>query len=349
MGIRVWRLGGSTFNAMHPRLAACLVAVFIAGSRCAVAAPSEDLTACFKGGDSAIAACTEAIASGKYQGADLATAHIIRGNTYFSKGDYNSATKDYDEAVRLDPKNAIAFYNRGNIYNRVGQYNEAIENFDQALKLKPDYALAFNNRCYANNAKGEYDLAIQDCSRAIELDSKNANFFVGRGNAKGKKHDYDGAIIDFNEAIRLDPNNVSAYLGRCSALTSKANYGSAIESCDQALKRQPNNSTARNNRCWAGAILGEPQHQLKQALDDCNEALRLRSNDPYSFDSRGFVYLKMGDLEKAIADYDQSILLGGERPSSLYGRDAVGGNNDISAAKKKKPNIAEEFQGYGVQ
>ena len=65
----------------------------------------------------------------------------------------------------------------------------------------------------------------------------------------------------------------------------------------------------------------------------------------------------MGDLEKAIADYDQSILLGGERPSSLYGRgiaklrkgDAVGGNNDISAAKKKKPNIAEEFQGYGVQ
>jgi tetratricopeptide (TPR) repeat protein len=129
-----------------------------------------------------------------------------------------------------------------------------------------------------------------------------------------------------------------------------------------AINRQPNNSSARNNRCWARAILGEP-HQLKQALDDCNEALRLRPNDPYAFDSRGFVYLKMGDFNKAIADYDQSILLGGdkltsgEEASSLYGRgiaklrkgDADGGNNDIRAATKRKPNIAEEFQRYGVQ
>ena len=111
-------------------------------------------------------------------------------------------------------------------------------------------------------------------------------------------------MTDYNEAIQLDPDNVSAYLGRCAVLIAKANYGSAIESCDQALNREPNNSSARNNRCWARAILGD---QLKQALDDCNEALRLRPNDPYAFDSRGFVYLKMGDFNKAIADYDQSI------------------------------------------
>ena len=74
---------------------------------------AEDLAACFKAeGDAAISACTAAITSGKRQDTDLATAHIIRGNAYFSKGDYNGATRDYDAATRLDPKNAIGFYNR---------------------------------------------------------------------------------------------------------------------------------------------------------------------------------------------------------------------------------------------
>jgi tetratricopeptide (TPR) repeat protein len=361
----VWRtLCGPTFNAMHWRVAARLVAVFIAGSGCEAAA-QEDLTACFKEvGDAAIAACTAAITSGKYQSADLATAHIIRGNSYFSKGDQDAAARDYEEAIRHNPKNAVAFYNRGNVYNGVGQYGDAIEKYNEAINLKPDYANAFNNRCFAYNGKGEYDQAVKDCDRAIELGrlqqippGRVANFFVSRGNAYRKKHDNDQARADYNQAIQLDPDNVSAYLGRGAVFLDKADYRSAIEDCDQALKRQPNNSSAWNNRCWARAILGGPQEQLKQALKDCNEALRLRPNDPYAFDSRGFVYLKLNDFGKAIADYDQSLLLGGERASSLYGRgiaklrkgDAEAGNKDIAAATKSQPDIAAEFRGYGVQ
>ena len=124
-----------------------------------------------------------------------------------------------------------------------------------------------------------------------------------------------------------------------------------------AIRLSSVSPSARNNRCWARAILGGPQEQLKLALDDCDEAPRLRPNDPFAFDSRGFVYLKMGNFEKAIADYDQSILLGGERADSLYGRgiaklkkgDADGGNKDIMVAMKKRPDVAEEYRGYGVQ
>jgi tetratricopeptide (TPR) repeat protein len=351
-------------KAMQPRLALHVAAIFTVVLGCeAVAAPAEGLAACLKAeGQAAIAACTAAITTGKDQGADLAIAHIIRGNAYFNTGDYNRATRDYDEAIRLSPTNAVAFYNRANVFNSVGQYDAAIENYDKAIELRPDYANAFNNRCSAYTAKDQHDRAIEDCSRAIELDSTKANFFVGRGNAYSKKEDHDRALTDYDQAIRLDANYANAYSGRCSVLIDKADYGGAIESCDQALKRQPNNPTARNNRCWARAILGGPQEQLKQALNDCDEALRLRSNDPYLFDSRGFVYLKLGDFDKSnfdksIADYDQSIFLGGERASSLYGRgiaklrkgDAGGGDKDVMLAKKKKPHIAEEFRGYGVQ
>ena len=36
------------------------------------------------------------------------------GSKYAMKGDFNHAIADFDEAIRLDPKNADAFYNRGN-------------------------------------------------------------------------------------------------------------------------------------------------------------------------------------------------------------------------------------------
>lgn len=85
-------------------------------------------------------------------------------------------------------------------------------------------------------------------------------------------------------------------------------------------------------------------------------AVELLPNDPYPYDSRGLVYLKMRDFKKALADYDQSLLLLKDRASSLYGRgiarlktDTAGGDADIDAARKINSNITKEFQSYGVQ
>src|SRR5262245_38935754 len=83
-----------TFNAVPPfsatvaasRLAVCVAAVFAAAFGGAAAAPAEDLEACFKAqGEAAIAACTAAITSKKHQGAELATAHIVRGNAFTAR------------------------------------------------------------------------------------------------------------------------------------------------------------------------------------------------------------------------------------------------------------------------
>jgi tetratricopeptide (TPR) repeat protein len=56
---------------------------------------------------------------------------------------------------------------------------------------------------------------------------------------------------------------------------------------------------AWNSRCWARAIIGE----LETALQDCNQALQMRPAYSEALDSRGLVYLKMGKLDEAIADY----------------------------------------------
>jgi tetratricopeptide (TPR) repeat protein len=96
--------------------------------------------------------------------------------------------------------------------------------------------------------------------------------------------------------------------------------------------------------------------QLDQALSDCNESLRLRT-DPYTLDSRGLVYLKLGQYDAAIADYDAVLKSVPDFPDSLYGRgmakrkkgDGAGSDMDLTRAKALRADIAAEFARYGIK
>ena len=74
-------------------------------------------------------------------------------------------------------------------------------------------------------------------------------------------------------------------------------------------------------------------------------------------DSRGLVRLRLGDYDKAISDYDDSLKLSPKNAWSLYGRgmakrkkgDTAGSQADLAAAKALRADIAEEFAKFGVK
>ena len=56
------------------------------------------------------------------------------------RGKLDSAFKDYEEAIRLDPQFASAYYNRGLAYHRLGQSERAMQDYEEAVRLDPQYA-----------------------------------------------------------------------------------------------------------------------------------------------------------------------------------------------------------------
>ncbi|MEX0591508.1 MAG: tetratricopeptide repeat protein [Xanthobacteraceae bacterium] len=97
---------------------------------------ADDFETCAKSsGDVAIAACTRAIASGKYKGSNLSTLHNNLGAEWLGKRDYNRAIADFDKAVALDPKLGLALQNRATAYHNKGDYERAIADYDRALPL----------------------------------------------------------------------------------------------------------------------------------------------------------------------------------------------------------------------
>ena len=54
---------------------------------------------------------------------------------------YDEAIKAYDEAIRLDPKDAGTWGTKGAALAGQGKYEEAIKAFDEAIRLDPDFCL----------------------------------------------------------------------------------------------------------------------------------------------------------------------------------------------------------------
>ena len=92
-----------------------------------------------------------------------------RANDHFGLKQYSEAIEDFDEAIRLNPQLATAYYTRGLAYGYLGQYQWAIENLDDAIRLDPRLAYVYYARGVVYEAIGRAKEAEQDYTKAKEL------------------------------------------------------------------------------------------------------------------------------------------------------------------------------------
>jgi tetratricopeptide (TPR) repeat protein len=82
----------------------------------------------------------------------------------------------------------------------------------------------------------------------------------------------------------------------------------------------------------------------------------LAPRNPLIFEGLGLAFLRQGQFDQAIADFDQALKLQPALASALFGRglaklkknENASGEADVSAAKAIKPNVAEELARYGL-
>ncbi len=92
------------------------------------------------------------------------------------------------------------------------------------------------------------------------------------------------------------------------------------------------------------------------ALADCDQALKLLPISVPARETRGFIYLKLGDPTIAITEYEAALQMDANRPLALYGlglaKIRMGrkdeGEANQAAALALNPRIAEQFSIYGV-
>ena len=87
-----------------------------------------------------------------------------------------------------------------------GDYDGAVADFTEAIRINPRDARAYWLHRRTWSLKNEDDIAFADLNDAILVDPEFAGVFSARGESWLKKNDHDKAIADFNRAIELGPN-----------------------------------------------------------------------------------------------------------------------------------------------
>jgi tetratricopeptide (TPR) repeat protein len=87
-----------------------------------------------------------------------------------SYDEWDEVIVDSNQAIRLNPNNAVAYYNRGLAWYHKGNLDWAIADYNEAIRLNPGYAEAYFNRGNAWDDKGDYRRARTDWEKALQLD-----------------------------------------------------------------------------------------------------------------------------------------------------------------------------------
>src|SRR5262249_48736878 len=135
-------------------------------------------------------------------------------------GNLDGAIEAYSEAIKIDPKFAIAFDLRGNAFEGKGDVGKAVSDYTKAISLEPKLVKAVLDRGLLMRSEGHMDAALSDFDKLVKL-TKDAGAYVQRGITHFDRNDFDRAIKDFTAAIDKAPGNVEAYQYRSAVYAKK--------------------------------------------------------------------------------------------------------------------------------
>jgi tetratricopeptide (TPR) repeat protein len=122
-----------------------------------------------------IAACDRIIRSGNENATGLSAAYNNRGNRNFDRKEHDLALADYNESLRLNPRNSKTYTNRGTYWEHIKDYDRAIADHSEAIRLDANNQDAWYNRGVVYRIKGQRDLAIADFRQALHLNPNDTD------------------------------------------------------------------------------------------------------------------------------------------------------------------------------
>ena len=247
-----------------------------------------------------------------------------RGIASSGRDDYAHALADLTRATELAPDNPEYAYQRGNVFASKKEYEKAIADYDSALQLKPDFVPALMSRAQLHVDMNNVPEARADLEAIDRLVAKQADVRYDMAEAYERADLYPAAIAQFD--LWLDAHPVDG----------RAAY-------------------AFNGRCKARGVLGQ---ELPAALKDCNTSVS-RSGKLVGagvLANRALVRYRLGDYDKAIADYDAALKIQPMSAWALYGRGLAKlkknqrgeGDRDIADAVKIAPNVGGGYARMGL-
>ena len=180
---------------------------------------------------------------------------------------YPKALEYANDALRLDKRQAKAYFIKGFVYKETHDTASAISSFETVIELQPenyDALIQLGNLCAARNMKA----AEQYYNNALHLSPRSTEALYDRGLYYQNSGQLEKAIADYQTLLNIDPKYADAYFNMGFIdLVLKKEYRASIIHFSDAIRANPNFADAFYNRGMAYLMLGDKSAAKKDFQD----------------------------------------------------------------------------------
>jgi tetratricopeptide (TPR) repeat protein len=146
-----------------------------------------------------------------------ARAYLEEGKQLYVDDQDEKAVEKLQEAIKLDPELAEAYFRLGLAYVAVGKEQEAEDSYKKAVEKYKKYLEDNSKDAEAHYNMGQayaglhlYSEAVREYRQATRLKDDDADMFYDLGTALTKLAQYDEAVSAFSKSLEIDPENTRA-------------------------------------------------------------------------------------------------------------------------------------------
>jgi len=197
------------------------------------------------------------------------------------------------------------------------QWDRALERARRFTERAPESAPAWRMYGYTLNIRKQFREAIEILRKALTFNNSDPTVWFELGSAYERTGNIKKAVDAFRRVLKLRPDDDAAanYLGYMWAEQGK-HLDSAKALLEMALEKKPENGAYLDSYGWIFYKMGNLEKAEKYIL----EAMQYIQEDPIIYEHLGDIRAKKGDSQRAIEAYLKSIELGAENKDVLQQR-----------------------------
>ncbi len=157
--------------------------------------------------------------------------YMMRGKYYLDALEDELAIKEFDRAIKIDPKYAPAFLHRGLAYEHLEKYDEAFKDYAKSAQLSaPQTAwIPYKASAILHSNLGHYAAAIDDFSKVLDNTTQDPVSYFRRAECYLLSKQYDSAGKDASRFLLLTGGDHRGYWVRAQAYAGAKNPKAALK------------------------------------------------------------------------------------------------------------------------
>jgi tetratricopeptide (TPR) repeat protein/transglutaminase-like putative cysteine protease len=239
---------------------------------------------------------------------------IEAGAAALGSGNPREAIPLLERAVQLDPKSKQGYNDLGLAHLRLRQFDEAETAFRKQLDVNPFDEHAYNYLGLTLQQEQKFDEAASAYRKQLDINPLDPVTHAALGGLFLEQHKFTEAVPELDKAAVLAPESAGLQISLGQALLNTGQKEKALEAFQKGIDLSPSPATWNNvayNLAGANLELDRAVQYAESAISSTDANLRniqlahLSADDLNQvtnigvyWDTLGWVYFKMGDLDK---------------------------------------------------